>query len=88
MQLLSGFSKLWTFLTVENVDPTNNEAERSLRPLVLWRKKSFGTQSNTGMRFVESIMTVCGTLQRQGVNILSFLTKVIQSEDQAPDLLI
>ena len=48
----------WTFVQVEGVEPTNNAAERSLRPGVLWRKGSFGTQSKAGSRFVERMLTV------------------------------
>ena len=43
---------LWTFVQVDGVEPTNNRAERSLRPGVLWRKGSFGTQSEEGSRAV------------------------------------
>jgi transposase len=39
---------LWTFVTVAGVEPTNNAAEQALRPAVLWRKGSFGTQSAGG----------------------------------------
>src|SRR5262245_65162252 len=46
---------LGTFVQVEGVEPTNNMAERSIRPAVLWRKGSFGTQSAEGARFVESM---------------------------------
>lgn len=49
---------LWTFVQVAGVEPTNNAAERSSRPGVLWRKSSFGTQSEEGSRFVESMRTV------------------------------
>ena len=48
---------LWTFIQVEGVEPTNKTAERSIRPGVLWRKGSFGTQSAEGSRFVEG----CGS---------------------------
>jgi transposase len=41
---------LWTFLDVEGVEPTNNASERALRPAVIWRKLSFGTQSANGSR--------------------------------------
>jgi transposase len=54
---------LWTFVQVDGVEPTNNTAERALRPGVLWRKGSFGTQSEEGSRFVESMMTVVATLK-------------------------
>src|SRR5207237_5531518 len=66
---------LWTFVQVEGVEPTNNAAERSIRPGVLWRKGSFGTQSAEGSRFVESMMTVVTTLQQQQRNVLEFLTE-------------
>src|SRR5262245_13142364 len=39
---------LWTFVRHEGVEPTNNAAERAIRPGVLWRKRSFGTQSPAG----------------------------------------
>ena len=61
---------LWTFVQVEGVEPTNNTAERALRPGVLWRKGSFGTQSEEGSRFVETMMTVVATLKQQQRNVL------------------
>jgi hypothetical protein len=45
------------------VEPANNAAERAIRPGVLWRKGSFGTQSAEGSRFVEAMMTVVATLK-------------------------
>ena len=45
--------RLWTFVEVEGVEPTNNAAEQALRHAVIWRKLSFGTQSAAGSRFVE-----------------------------------
>src|SRR6266545_2527259 len=41
-ELLAQWEALWTFSRVEGVEPTNNTAERALRPAVLWRKGSFG----------------------------------------------
>jgi len=65
---------LWTFVQVEGVEPTNNTAERSIRPGVQRRKISFGTQSEAGSRFVESMMTVVATLKQQQRNVLEYLT--------------
>ena len=65
---------LWTFVQVEGVEPTNNAAERALRPGVQRRKISFGTQSEAGSRFVESMMTVVATLKHQQRNVLAYLT--------------
>lgn len=42
-QLLKIEPALWTFVTTEGIEPTNNAAERALRPAVLWRKNSFGS---------------------------------------------
>jgi transposase len=73
-QLRTVEEALWTFVRVEGVEPTNNEAERALRRAVLWRRKSFGTQSEAGSRFVERILTVVTTLQQQGRHVLDYLT--------------
>jgi transposase len=71
--LLDSWPALWTFAHVDGVEPTNNAAERALRPAVLWRKGSFGTQSADGSRFVERIMTVAATCRQQGRSLLDFL---------------
>lgn len=65
---------LWTFVERDSVEPTNNHAERELRAFVLWRKRSFGTQSDRGNRFAERLMTVAHTARKQGSNVLEFLT--------------
>lgn len=65
---------LWTFVSTEGVEPTTNPAERALRPAVIWRRVSFGTQSERGSRFVERILTVCATLKQQNRNVLDYLT--------------
>jgi transposase len=69
---------MWTFLTVEGVEPTNNHSEQALRPYVLWRKGSFGTQSERGSRFMERMMSVIQTCRRQGRHLLSFITHSIE----------
>lgn len=70
---------LWTFLDVEGVEPTNNASERALRPAVIWRKLSFGTQSAAGSRFVETILTVVETCHRQSRNSFEYLTAALQA---------
>lgn len=72
-QIRSLEEALWTFARVEGVEPTNNAAERALRRAVLWRRKSFGTQSAAGSRFVERILTVVATLRQQGRDVLDYL---------------
>jgi transposase len=68
-------SALWTFVFVEGVEPTNNWAERLLRRAVLWRRRSFGTQSNTGSLFVERVLTTVTTLRQQKRDVLDYLTE-------------
>jgi len=81
---------LWTFVQVEGVEPTNNTAERAIRPGVLWRKGSFGTQSAEGSRFVESMMTVVATLKQQQRSVLEYLTAACEAAlrgEESPSLL-
>jgi transposase len=81
---------LWTFLDVEGVEPTNNVSERALRPAVIWRKLSFGTQSARGSRFVETILTVVETCHRQSRNSFQYLTATLEAhfaDQPTPSLL-
>ncbi len=68
---------LWTFAQVEGVEPTNNVAERALRPAVLWRKGSFGTHSESGSRFVERMLTVTATCRQHDRPLLDLLVAAI-----------
>jgi hypothetical protein len=89
-QLLKVEPALWLFVTVEGVEPTNNAAERAIRPAVLWRRTSFGTQSQTGSAFVGRMLTVVTTLRSQQRNILEYMTATLiaaRSGKPAPSLL-
>jgi len=77
--LLDSWPALWTFTHVDGVEPTNNAAERALRPAVLWRKGSFGTQSDDGSRFVERMMTIVASCKQQGRGLLDFLVAAISA---------
>jgi transposase len=70
---------LWTFVRVSGVEPTNNSAERALRRAVLWRRKSFGTQSEAGSRFVKRILSVVTTLRQQERDVMEYLTAACAS---------
>ena len=88
-RILDHFDNLWVFAKFKDVDPTNNLAERDLRKLVLWRKKSYGTRSERGKQFVERITSVAGTVKRSGKNAMSFIQKVVSafySELDAPHI--
>jgi transposase len=77
--LLKRRQALWTFVRHEGVEPTNNAAERAIRPGVLWRKGSFGTQSPEGSRVVEAMMTVVATLKQQHRNVLDYVTAACEA---------
>jgi transposase len=70
---------LWTFVDVPGVEPTNNAAERAIRPAVWWRQASFGTQSDQGNRFVESLLTVSSTCRLQARNVMDYLVRAIEA---------
>ena len=81
---------LWTFVTKEGVEPTNNFMERLLRLAVLWRKRSFGCNSTVGCRYVERILTVVQTCRLRDRNVLEYLHDTVRAYrqgKQAPDLL-
>jgi transposase len=81
---------LWTFVFVEGVEPTNNNAERPLRRAVLWRRRSFGTQSENGSRFVERVLATVTTLRQQERDVLDYLTEACAAAirgDKPPSLL-
>jgi transposase len=89
--ILAHRDALWTFVTHEGVEPTNNHAELELRDFVLWRKRSFGTRSERGDRFAERIMTVVRTARKQGRDVLDFLVRSIRASLEgtaAPALLV
>jgi transposase len=67
------WAALWTSARVEGVEPTNNGAEGVLRPAVLWRKGSFGTDSGAGSRFAERLLTVVTSCRQQGRPLLKFM---------------
>ena len=72
------FAKLFTFVEHEGVEPTNNRAERALRPAVQWRKLSFGTQSVAGEQAVARLLTARQTCRGQGRNGFAYLTEAIR----------
>jgi len=64
---------------VDGVEPTNNGAERTLPPAVLWRKGSFGSDSEAGSRFAERLLTVVALCRQQGRPLLDFLVAALEA---------
>ena len=70
---------LWTFVDVQDIEPTNNTAERALRPAVIYRKLSFGTQSEAGSRFIERMLTISETCRLQNRPLYQWLCDAVSA---------
>ena len=57
----------------------NNRAERELRPLVIARKLSFGSQSDAGVQTREVLMSVLLTLKKRNPNPVQALTAALDT---------
>ena len=75
--LLKVWPALWTFVTVEGVEPTNNPAERALRAPVIHRKVSLGTQSENGERFAERALSAAATCRLQNRSLFTYLSELL-----------
>ena len=70
---------LWKFANTEGVEPTNNYMERLVRLAVLWRRRSFGCNSEAGCRFVERILTVVQTCRLKNRNTVEYLREAVRA---------
>lgn len=89
-QILKHEVHLWTFLSDSRIPVTNNLCERLLRYAVIWRKLSYGCHSEAGARFVERLLTVCGSLQLQRRDVFGYLTAAVDAHfhsQPAPSIL-
>ena len=75
--LLERYDALWTFTRIAGVPATNNTAERALRHGVLWRKTSYGTQTDHGNRAVERLLTIRETCRLQHRRLHTYLAEAI-----------
>jgi transposase len=87
-RLLREMDSLWVFLTQCGVEPTNNRAERALRFGVLWRKRSLGTASEKGNRWVERILSLKETCRLHARATYTVLVDAVSRffHGQPPDL--
>ena len=75
--LLKVWPALWTFTTIEGVEPTNNPAERALRSPVIHRKLSLRTQRDNGERFAERALSTAATCRLQSRSLFTYLSELI-----------
>jgi transposase len=80
--LLKVWPALWTFVTVERVEPTNNPAERALRAAVIHRKVSLGTQGENGERFAERALSAAATCRLQHRSLFTYLSDLIAAHNR------
>jgi transposase len=87
-QIVREIDNLWVFLQHEGLEPTNNRAERALRFGVLWRKRSLGTQSDKGNRWVERILSLKETCRLKTKTTFPVLVDCIKAyfQNSTPDL--
>jgi transposase len=78
-RLVREMASLWVFLCEEGVEPTNNDAERALRCAVLLRKRSHGTASDKGHRWVERSLSLRQTCRQLGQSTFTVLVDAITS---------
>lgn len=78
-RLLNNWQHLFTFLLHDDVEPTNNSAERAIRPAVQWRKICFGSQSEMGEHFTERLLSVVGTCRLHNMNPFEFLIALMDT---------
>lgn len=89
-RLYKRFDDLFSFIFYEGVEPTNNSAERGIRPAVQWRKICFGNRSDNGALVTGRLLTVTRTCWLQKRDPLEFLVKAVTSYrngDTPPSLL-
>ena len=87
--LLKGWPALWTFASVPGVEPTNNHAERGLRGAVIYRRLSFGSQSEEGERSIERLLSASITCRLQKRSLFAYLSEVLAASirgDPVPSL--
>jgi transposase len=64
--IVDGQDKLLVFLTRRDVQPTNNESERNLRPSVIFRKVTNCFRSDWGAKVYADICSIVGTGRLNG----------------------
>ncbi len=71
--MVKDWDKLFTFLRIKGVEPTNNHSERSERFMVILRKICFGTRSPAGSESHSVLPSILQTARRQGKDPIGFV---------------
>ena len=84
--LIKNWDKLWTFLRIDGVEPTNNSAERALRPLVILKRIFQRLPSDRGKKFFERLFSIGATARIRGVPYFDWLIKALHAAHQGMPL--
>lgn len=71
-------SELFTFIK-EKIEPTNNHAEREIRPAVLMRKISYGNRSDSGAQNQAILMSIIRSCQKKDIHFTNFAANHLAS---------
>src|SRR4051812_33599115 len=74
-ELQADETRRWTFVRVRGVKRTNNQAERALPHGVIYGRLSGGTDSESGSRFVERMLSVMATCRQEDIHVLGDQTR-------------
>lgn len=77
---------LFTFLDYPEVDPTNNLAERQLRPAVITRKVSCGNKTKSGKRVWEVLTSIAATCRQRCISFVDLIVRAIPIGTDTPKL--
>lgn len=78
--------RLYHWADNRDIPADNNMAERELRPLVIARKVSFGSQSQAGAATRETLMTVVHTLRKRAPDVTDAFKSVLDKLAENPDI--
>jgi transposase len=86
---INRYADCWlVYLDDPRVPPTNNHAERCLRPLVILRKITFGHRTSSGATRMARLMTIQETARRHGRGVLDVFYRLATLAGKFPDALL
>jgi len=90
-RIVAQMPRWFTFMNHPQVEPTNNLAERALRPIVIARKLTQGTRGPNGQRQTERLWSVVETARQQNIPVFAFLARALDAhlkKTEAPVLIV
>ena len=76
--------RLFVFLEVNGMEPTNNHAEQALRHPVIFRKICFGSRSLQGAQHLSVNLSLLGTAKRQDQDPVDLIKTILLKGADTP----